>query len=368
MKSKRFSLPQLGLPDVVLTVSSSVINIAGRLIGPGYPCYVAAEVGQAHDGSLGAAHAYIDAAAKAGADAIKFQTHIADAESTPAETFRVHFSRQDATRYDYWKRMEFTAEQWHGLAKHCRDVGLEFLSTPFSMQAVDLLERLDIAAWKVGSGEVTNLPMLERMAATRRPVLLSSGMSSWRHLDDAAACIRRCGADLAVFQCTTAYPCGPQKIGLNVLSELRDRYACPVGLSDHSGTTYAGLAAVALGADLLEVHIVFSRECFGPDTPASITIDELRHLVEGAKFIRTCLAHPLDKDAEAERTGELRTLFGKSIVAVGDLPAGSRLTAADLALKKPGTGMAATELSGVIGRTLRRAVTRDAFITPADLD
>jgi N-acetylneuraminate synthase len=346
---------------------SSTIEIASSIVGSGRPCYIIAEVAQAHDGSLGAAHAYIDAVAQTGAAAIKFQTHIAAAESTPAETFRVHFSKQDATRYDYWKRMEFTPEQWQGLVAHCRDAGLTFLSTPFSMQAVDLLERLGVPAWKVGSGEVTNLPMLERMARTHKPVLLSSGMSSWEHLDGAVKSIRTGGASMAIFQCTTSYPCPPERVGLNVLADLRERYDCPVGLSDHSGTIYAGLAATTLGANLLEVHVVFSRECFGPDTPASLTTEQLRELVQGVKFIETALANPLDKDAEAERTGELRTLFGKSIVAGRDLPIGHRLEQRDLVLKKPGSGIPAARLGDVVGRTLKRALAADTLIAESDL-
>ncbi len=343
------------------------LEIAGRRIGPGEPCYVVAEIGQAHDGSLGTAHAYIDMAARAGVDAVKFQTHIAAAESTPGEPFRVRFSPQDETRYDYWRRMEFTEPQWRGLADHCRDSRVTFLSTPFSFRAVELLERLDVAAWKVGSGEVTNLPMLERMAGGGRPVLLSSGLSSWADLDAAATTIARCGASAAVFQCTTAYPCAPEKIGLNVAAEIRRRYGCPVGLSDHSGTEYAGLAAVALGADLLEVHVVFSSDCFGPDVRASLGPEPLRRLVEGSRFIRTALAHPLDKDAEAARSTELRVMFGKSVVAAQPLPAGHRLRREDLELKKPGSGIPAARLPEVVGRTLARAVDVDTQLSEQDL-
>ncbi len=214
--------------------------------------FVVAEVAQAHDGSLGTAHAYIDAVARAGADAVKFQTHIAAAESTAREPWRVPFSLQDATRYDYWKRMEFSEEQWAGLKRHAEERGLEFLSTPFSMAAVELLDRLGVPAWKVGSGETGNLPMIGRMARTGRPVILSSGMSGWEELDAAVAEVRRHGAPLAVMQCTTAYPTPPEKVGLNVLEEIRRRYGCVTGLSDHSGTIYAGLAAAALGAEIVE--------------------------------------------------------------------------------------------------------------------
>ena len=342
-------------------------TIAEHTIAAGRPCFVIAEIAQAHDGSLGTAHAYIDAVARTGASAIKFQTHIAAAESTPGEPFRVKFSRQDASRYDYWKRMEFTPAQWRELASHAQERGLVFLSSAFSFAAVDLLAGLDMAAWKVGSGEVTNLPLLERMARTGRPVLLSSGLSDWADLDRAVATVRDLGAPVALFQCTTAYPCPPEKVGLNVLAELRTRYQVPVGLSDHSGTIYAGIAAATLGAELLEVHVTFSRECFGPDVPASITVDELARLVEGVRFVGRMNAHPVDKLAMAGELAELRAIFGKSVVAARDLPAGHQLGEDDLALKKPGTGIPAARLRSVIGRRLARAVTTDTLLAEADL-
>src|SRR3954454_2663191 len=157
-----------------MTSSPAQFAIGPHRVGPGCPVLVVAEVAQAHDGSLGTAHAYIDAVARSGAQAIKFQTHIAEAESTPGEQFRVKFSPQDATRYDYWMRMEFTPDQWRGLADHARAAGLLFLSSPFSIQAVELLESLDVPAWKVGAGEIASLPMIDCMAATKKPVLLSS--------------------------------------------------------------------------------------------------------------------------------------------------------------------------------------------------
>jgi N,N'-diacetyllegionaminate synthase len=344
----------------------SSVRLGERSIGAGHPALVIGEVAQTHDGSLGTAHAYIDAIARAGADAVKFQTHIASAESTPAEQFRVPFSKQDSSRYDYWRRMEFTEPQWLGLAEHARERGLVFLSSPFSDAAVDLLSRAGVPAWKVGSGEVTNLPFLSRLAATGKPLLLSTGLSSWADLDRAVAHVR--GAPLALFQCTTRYPCPPEELGLNALAELRTRYRCPVGLSDHSATIYAGLAAVTLGANLVEVHVTLSREAFGPDVPASITTAELRQLVDGVRFIERALANPIDKDRSAGDLADLRRVFGKSVVAARDLPAGHRLAPDDLCLKKPGTGIPAADLTRVLGRKLSRAVTADTLLAEADLE
>jgi N-acetylneuraminate synthase len=331
-------------------------------------CLIIAEVAQSHDGSLGNAHAYIDAVARTGADAIKFQTHIAHAESTPAEPWRVHFSRQDATRFDYWKRMEFTPEQWAGLARHANECGLIFLSSAFSFAAVELLEKLAVPAWKVGAGEISNLPMIGRMAATGKPVWLSSGLASWTELDAAVETVRRGGAPVSVFQCTTAYPCPAERLGLNVLDELRRRYDCPVGLSDHSGKIYAGLAAASLGAEMIEVHVVFSRECFGPDVPASLTTAELSQLTEGVRFIRRALANPVDKEQAASELAEVKRMFTKSIAAARDLEAGSTITAKDLELKKPGTGIPAARLSDVVSRRLLRSVTANTLLVEEDIE
>jgi len=332
------------------------------------PCLIIGEVAQAHDGSLGTAHAYIDAIAAAGADAVKFQTHIAAAESTPGEPWRVKFSRQDETRYEYWQRMEFTPEQWSGLARHALERGLVFLSSPFSLEAVDLLERIGVPAWKIGAGEVANLPLLEYLARTRKPVILSSGMSDWSEMDRAIECVRKANVPYAVLQCTTAYPCPPEHLGLNVIAELRQRYGCAVGLSDHSGTIYAGLAAAALGAKMIEVHVAFSRECFGPDVVASITTSELRQLADGVRFIETSLSHPVNKDEVAQTMGGLRRAFGKSIVAARNLPAGHVIGPGDLLFKKPGTGVPAARAEVISGMRLRRAVSADALLAEDDLE
>ena len=325
-------------------------------------CVIIAEVAQAHDGSLGFAHAHIDAAAHAGVDAVKFQTHIADAESTPAEPWRVKFSRQDDTRFEYWQRMEFSESQWEGLREHALERGLLFLSTPFSPEAVELLSRVGVAGWKVASGEVTNLPMLKQMAQTGKPVLLSTGMSSWDEIDTAVKAVRGLTASLAIFQCTTSYPNPPEQVGLNILAELRERYRAPVGLSDHSASAAAGLAAVALGAELIEVHLALSPWMYGPDVKASLTVEKLGELTSGVRFIEQALANPVDKDQVAEEMAGLRSTFGKSIVASQNLPAGTLIESKHLALKKPGMGLPASRLNDFIGRRLGKQVERNQQI------
>jgi len=330
---------------------------------------VVGEVGQAHDGSLGTAHAFVDAIADAGADAVKFQTHIAAAESRTDEPWRVEFSYQDSTRYEYWRRMEFPPEAWEGLRRHAEDRKLAFLSSPFSLEAVALLQRVGVAAWKVASGEVAHPQLLDAVAATGSPVLLSSGMSGWAELDDAVARLRRGGAGpLALLQCTSSYPSAPERIGLNVLEEIRLRYGCAAGLSDHSGGIVAPLAAVTLGARVVEVHVTLSRAMFGPDVVASVTDAELAALVRGVRQIEAMLVSPVDKDAAAAELLPMRRLFGRSLVARTALPAGHVLGPDDLVAKKPGGGIPPAHLDELVGRRLRRALQADAAVSDADVE
>lgn len=327
-----------------------------------------AEIAQAHDGSLGQAHAYIDSAARAGADAVKFQTHIANAESTAAEPWRVKFSRQDETRLDYWRRMEFSQEQWAGLKAHAEEKGLLFLSSPFSHAAVDLLRALGVAAWKVASGELTNLPMIAEMARDGRPIMLSTGMSPLGEIDAAVDVVRAAGSPFAVFQCTTRYPSPPDAIGLNVLDELRARFGSAVGLSDHSGTVFPALAAVAAHkAEIVEVHLAMTREMFGPDVVASVTPDELKTICDGVRFIEKMRANPLDKSEIGAEVAAMRDIFFKSVVAARDLEVGTVLSRADLDLKKPGAGIPAAKVDALVGRSLTRALRRDAPLAFEDL-
>ncbi len=331
-------------------------------------CMIIADVAQAHDGSLGTAHAFIDAVARTGADAIKFQMHIAAAESTTREPWRVKFSPQDETRFQYWQRMEFTPDQWAGLHDHTIEAGLKFLCSPFSLEAVDILTRIGVHAWKIASGEVDNKPLLEAMAKTGHPFILSTGMSGVEEIDTTVALIQDLNRPLTLLQCTTEYPCPPEKLGLNIIPWLRQRYGCPVGLSDHSGKIFAGLAAVAQGAEMLEVHIALSRDMFGPDVTSSLVPQELTQLAEGIDFIEAAQAHPVDKDQMAETKADLRRMFGKSIVASNDLSAGTILGPDNLTLKKPGTGLPPAAWEKVLGRTLLRDLAKDGQLAEEDIE
>jgi N,N'-diacetyllegionaminate synthase len=331
-------------------------------------CIIVAEIGQAHDGSLGMAHAYIDAVADAGADAIKFQTHIAEAESTPDEPWRVKFSYQDKTRYDYWKRMEFTLEQWMSLAKHAYEKGLIFFSSPFSLEAVDLLENLDVPIWKIGSGEITCKPLIEKILSTHKPIIISTGMCKLEELDNCVKWVRDAKNQLVIMQCTTAYPCPPEKVGLNLLSFYRNRYKSLVGLSDHTGSIYPGVIAASMGASIVEVHVTFSRQSFGPDVKASLTIEELKSLIEGINFVTRMNENPEEDLVNKTDFCDLRDIFYKSLVAKADLAAGTIINEYDVTFKKPGNGIAPIRMNEFIGRKLITNVRKDQQFKEEDFE
>lgn len=327
--------------------------------------FVVAEVAQAHDGSLGILHSFIDACASAKVDAVKFQIHIAEAESSADEPFRVPFSFVDTTRFAYWRRMSFSEEQWASVKTHCDKAGIEFLATPFSNMAVDLLERLGVTRYKIGSGDATNALLVERIARTGKEAILSTGLATLPEIKRTTDRLRPNG--VAVLQCTTRYPTKPEEVGLSAIPLLRDALNCPIGLSDHSGTIYAGIAAAAVGASVVEVHVTFDRRMFGPDAAASLTIDELANLVQGIRFIERASRGDAGKPLTPE-IDSLRETFGRTLSVNRDLPAGHILAFEDLEAKKPaGRGLTATHLEGVLGRRLVRAKVRWDFLHEDDL-
>lgn len=327
--------------------------------------FVVAEIAQAHDGSLGILHSFVDACAEAGVDAVKVQIHIAEAESSPKEPFRKQFSYVDQTRFEYWSRMGFSEQQWAEVKKHCEAVGVEFLATPFSVAAVALLERLGVTRYKIGSGDVTNALLIDRIAGTGKEAIISTGLATRAEIGSAVDALRAGG--VAVLQCATKYPTAPEDTGLAAIAEIRQTFACPAGLSDHSGTIYPGIAAAALGASVVEAHVTFDRRMFGPDSRASLTVDEFAELVRGIRFIEKGRRGRVGKDIDPELSA-LRGMFGRSLAVNRDLPAGHVLTASDLESKKPaGEGLPAADYRSVVGRPLARARTKWDFLRSEDI-
>lgn len=324
------------------------------------------EIAQAHDGSLGVLHSYIDALSKTGIDTIKFQTHIASAESSKEEPFRVNFSYVDKTRYDYWKRMEFSKEQWIGIKKHCEDVGVNFLSTPFSVEAVELLEEIGVDRYKISSGDVNNYLLLKKVAQTKKDLIISTGMSNLSEIKEAITYLEKYTDKISIMQCTSMYPTPPEKVGLNVFNELKSIFDYPIGLSDHSGTIYPSLAFVSHGANVVEFHGVFHKEMFGPDAKSSLTLDEIKQLVEGVRFINTMENNPYNKDGnEFEK---MNKIFGKSLGLRRDLKNGEKIAEEDLECKKPaGCGIDTKLFEEVIGKKVNKDLKEGSFLKNEDL-
>lgn len=326
--------------------------------------FTIAEIGQAHEGSLGIAHSFIDALASTGVDAIKFQMHIADAESSSHEEFRLKFSYEDNTRFDYWKRMEFTLDQWKGLKNHCEEKGVEFLASPFSIRAIEVLEDLGVNKYKIGSGESSNFLLLDRISKTKKDVIISIGLINQDELEETISFLKKRNCTPALLQCTTAYPTKPEQWNLHRISLLKDKFNLPVGFSDHSGNIYACLAANTLGADILEFHVTFDKRMFGPDAKASLTIDQVSSLMKGVNEISFSLNNP-EENNEIKR---LKGLFGKSLSLNKDLQAGNTIMINDLETTKPaGLGISPKEYESVIGRKLIVNKRKGDFINLKDL-
>jgi N,N'-diacetyllegionaminate synthase len=327
---------------------------------------IIAEVAQAHEGSLALAHSYIDAIADSGVDAVKFQTHIASAESTRDDLFRIRLSSQDHDRWSYWKRMEFTVDQWIELREHASRRSLLFLSSPFSIEAVDILSRVGLSMWKVGSGEVFNRPLLRAISEKGAPLLLSSGLSNWEQLDELVNFLKGTGCEFGLAQCTSRYPSSFRDVGLNVIREIKDRYSCFTGLSDHSGSAYPSMAAIAQGADFVEVHVVFDRRMIGPDASSSLNFCELEELRKFRDAFIEMRDHPTDKLYLASDLVVTRRLFGRSLAVKQNLSAGTIIDESHLTLKKPGDGIPYDSVNKILGRTLRKDVSPDYLLRWSD--
>lgn len=323
---------------------------------------IIAEIGSVHDGSFGNAVKLIEAAAAAGADAVKFQTHIAAAETLRDAPMPSYFKGEP--RFEYFERTGFSRVQWKELKRSCDENKVVFLSSPFSLEAVELLEEVGVGTYKIPSGEVSNIPLLEKVRQTGKPVLLSSGMSNWSELDAAVGALK--GAPLTILQCTSAYPCKPEEVGLNVIAEMAARYGIAVGFSDHTMGYAASFAAAATGATVIEKHFTFSRAMYGSDAKHSMEPEEFRIFARGLKDIWKMRASPVDKD-DVRPFAEMKRIFEKSVVLRRAGGKGAKLALGDLAFKKPGDGIPAARYREVLGRVLGRDLAADHKLSWEDL-
>ena len=317
---------------------------------------IIAEIGSVHDGNINKAIALIKSAACSGADIIKFQMHIAEEETLINAPSPSYFKKEK--RFDYFKRTAFSLKEWQIIKKLCEKLGKEFLCSPFSEKAVDYLEILKVKSYKVPSGELTNISLLEKLKKTKKHVILSTGMSSWDEIDIAVSIFKK---NFSILQCSSIYPCPHEKVGINVIHELKKKYNCPVGFSDHTLGYSAAFAAASNGASIIEKHFTLSRKMYGSDAKNSMEPKEFLFMVKNVREIWKIMDNPIDKNNLTEYQ-DMKKIFEKSIVASHDLKANSFLRKKDIAFKKPGTGIRALFYKSLIGKKLNKSLKKNSFL------
>ncbi len=340
---------------------STHITIGTRDIGQGRPCFVIAEAGINHNGDVSIASELVDAAAEAGADAIKFQTHFPEHEMLKGGATAAYVGE---SLFDLLARTAISREDHFTLRDRANKKGILFLSTPFSREAADFLETVGVPAYKTGSGEMTHLPMQQHIARKRKPMIVSTGMSTPEEIDRTVQVIRAEGAPFALMHCTSTYPTPFEHVQLDCIPALQKKYGVPVGFSDHTLGNVAAFGAVALGANLFEKHFTTSRTLPGPDQQGSMEPKELEELVRGIRSIErargaTKMIQPGEQD--------VRNMALHSVVSIREIAAGAAVTADDVWAKRPGTGIPARQLGEVIGRIARRAIAKDRLVAWDDL-
>jgi N,N'-diacetyllegionaminate synthase len=339
-------------------------------IGSPARCFVIAEAGVNHNGDVALAHRLVDAAADAGVDAVKFQTFDPDllaSEAAPKAAYQVRTTGGGESQRDMLRKLALSRPAHAELKRHAEERGLCFLSSPFDESAADFLEELGVPAFKVPSGELTNLPFLAHLARKGRPLLVSTGMSTLDEVVEAMATIAAAGpAAVALFHCTSSYPAPADAVNLRAMATLRARLAVPVGYSDHTLGRAIPIAAVALGAELLEKHLTLDRALPGPDHAASIEPGELAALCADLRLVEAGLGNG-DKVPHACEL-DTRAVARKSLLVARAVSAGAVVGAGDLRASRPGTGLSPARLSEVLGRRARRQLPAGHLLSLGDLE
>ncbi len=340
------------------------ITIAGRRIGPAHPPYVIAEMSGNHNGDLNRALAILDMARAAGADAVKLQTYTADTITIDhdAPEFIVHGGLWDGRQLYELYAEAHTPWEWHApLFAHARKIGITIFSAPFDPTAVALLEDLGAPAYKIASPEIVDIGLIRTVAATGKPMIMSTGMASLEEIEEAVTAARGAGArEIALLHCVSAYPTPPEDANLATIPDLARRFGVSCGLSDHSMGTEVAMLAVGLGADVIEKHVTLSRADGGVDSAFSLEPFELEKLVRDVRLARAAIGAPSYGEVAAERTARAHR---RSLYVVAPISAGEALSAANIRSIRPAKGLKPKYLEQVIGR---RALRDLAFGEPLD--
>jgi sialic acid synthase SpsE len=337
------------------------ITIGQREVGDGRPCFIIAEAGINHNGDVALAAELVDAAAAAGADAIKFQTHFPEHEMLRDGATASYVGE---SLFDLLTRTALSREHHVTLRDRARQKGIQFLSTPFSREAADFLETLGVPAFKTGSGELTHLPMQQHIARKGKPMIISTGMATPEEIDRTVQAVRAAGASFALMHCTSTYPTPFEHVQLGCIPALKRKYGVPVGFSDHTLGSFMAFAAVASGANLFEKHFTVSRSLPGPDQQGSMEPRELADVVRGIRAVER--AGGATKQIQPGEQ-EVRNMAHHSVVSIRDIAAGATIGAADVWAKRPGTGIPARQLNEVVGRVSARAIAKDHLVSWDDL-
>lgn len=336
------------------------MKIGERQIGDGAPTYIIAELSANHNRQYATALETVHAARAAGADAIKLQTYTADTLTIDCdnEYFKVGEGTAWAGRtlYDLYEEA-FTPWEWHAdLKREAEAIGLDFFSTPFDSTAVDYLEELGVAVYKVASFEIVDLPLLRKIGSTGKPVIMSTGMATLGEIEEAVTELRNAGTgDMALLKCTSSYPARPDDMHLRTIPHLAEAFDLPVGLSDHTLTTAVPVAAVALGASIIEKHFTLSRAQGGPDSSFSLDPDEFQGMVAAVRIAEASLGSVRYGLDDAQRNSRC---FRRSLFVVKDISEGELLTEKNVRSIRPGHGLHTRYLSTVLGRTAKCDVAR----------
>lgn len=339
--------------------------IQNRIVGPDQPTFIIAEIGINHGGSLSIAKQMVDAAKAAGAEVIKHQTHVVDDEMSP-EAKHVIPGNADKSIYSIMEECALNEEDEIALKDYVESLGLIFISSPFSRAAADRLRRMDIPAYKIGSGECNNYPLIRHIASFGKPMIISTGMNTIDSIQKTVAIVEEAGVPYALLHCTNIYPTPPELVRLGAIPEMKKAFPnAVIGLSDHSLSNYPCLGAVALGADILERHFTDSMEREGPDIVCSMDPQAFRELKDGAEIIR--LARGGKKGPLSEEQVTIDFAFA-SVVTIKPVKKGEKFSEDNLWVKRPGTGeITAEEYDSVLGKTAANDIETPRLLRREDI-
>lgn len=328
-----------------------------------------AEIAQSHDGSLNYVHSFIDEAYKAGADVIKFQTHFAEEESTYNDKFRTFTSYKKESRFEYWKRMEFSPIEWMQIKRHIKKKGLLFSSSVFSIKSIEVLQKIGVDIWKIASGESLNLSMIKEITKrSQKPIFVSTGMNNDKEIKNIYNYLIKRKNLFLLMHCVSEYPCNLKNISFKTLDDFKRKYNCYLGYSDHSGVLNIPLMAATKEIQALEVHVTFNKDLYNPDSSSSINFEELKFISNFIKLKNQINRNKITKNELSKKFQKNRILFSKSLAFKKDMKKKQIIKLNDLTFKKPGNGIKEKDIKNILGKKLKKDVSKNYLLKLTDVE